>query len=564
MNFAQIRQFFRDNPRVWGAVAVALVALVAVGWWAWSGSTVQVGQFFAAGCESLANHYCTPANIGCGTNGEIDTTNSCTNTALTCCVANNPTPTPTSPTTVPPTPTPPAPTPGGGATPAPDPTGNCVFRVASNTPAGGAWFCKDLQCSLLGNGGRPPSGPASSLSTKVYREIVLPPDGTDKLHIRTVIDATPKCSGGGECYPPKDPLWTCDGPMYQGRDGSDHYDCYDPIIHRTDYGPITCCANTGLSGDCFTWDYKGGGGGSPAPSPSASVAPLQCAPSTQNVAIGGAARVQAAGGTGVFTWTTNGGGVQDDGGADFAVYSYATAGSKIVTVKSGGLTAFCTVVVGSVAPSPTATVVATPGTGNITAVKQGRNVTLGQTGFFPTISIDSNQVVQFQVQIQNVLTSPASVIIRDALPTGLSYKTGTTMIDGSSAGDGITNSGIPISLTPSRDTIIKWGAVADSTNLLGLGDNLLYPKTDIVTPSGIISADMLVSITGTGEGIVGGTPTPGGVAGVSTGPGDAVVLALIGSAIITLLYTAYTRSPSFRRKEIEHIARGRDPLDFRG
>lgn len=556
MNFEQIRQFFRDNPRMWGAVAVALIALVAVGWWAWGGSNVQLGQSSAEDtCTGSGAGFTCAASSSCVSPYSVDSSKTCTGTGRVCCKVPI------------------------------DPAGNCLLEFRDNAPNGG-WFCKELKCRLNGNGfGNPPSGPASSLSVKVYREIVLPPDGTDKLHIRTVLDATPKCSGGGECYPPEDPLWTCDGPMWQGRDGSDKFDCYNPIIHRTDYGPITCCANTGLSdGDCFTWNYTTGAPTptatptptptptltiTPSPSPSISVAPLQCAPSTQTVDIGEVARVQATGGTGIFTWTTNGGGVQDDGGSDFVVYSYSAAGSKIVTVKSGGLTAFCTVVVGS---SPATT--ATPGTGSITAVKQGRNVTLGQTDFFPTVSVDANQVVQFQFQIKNSLTTPASVIVRDNLPTGTSYKPGTTMINNSPVGDGITDSGIPVSLTPSQETVIKWGVVADRTDLLGSGDNLLYPKTDIITPSGVVSADMLVNITGTGDtsgagGVSGaGTGTSGtsgaGAGGVSTGPGDAVVLALIGSAIVTLLYTAYTRSPSFRRKEVEHIARDRDPLDFRG
>lgn len=595
MDFEQIRQLFRDNPRMWGAVAVAIIALVAVVWWAWGGS-VQIGQFFAADVAvPTANISVSPSSTTSGSQVTItwSSTNatSCTTTAGTFSTGGAPNGSATdiisatftgtaqfrvrcsgpegsvdsniASVTVT------APSGSGTTTPAPtNSSQNCVFEVRFNAPEGG-WFCEDLQCKLDGNAGKPPSGPATNLSVRIFREIVLPPDGDDALHIRTVLDATPKCSGGGECYPPQDPVWTCEGPMYQGRDGSDLYDCYNPIIHRTDYGPIECCANTGLPGDCFTWDYTGAGG-SPLPTssagPSVSVSPLQCAPSVQTVNIGEPARVQATGGTSVFTWTTNGGGVQDDGGADFIVYSYATAGSKVITVKSGGLTSFCTVVVGSGSPAPTDTMA--PGTGAIVGVKQGRNVTQGQTDFFSNISASAYQTIQFRIQIQSTLAQPSSVIVRDTLPDGTSYKPGTTMINDSPVGDGIANSGIPVSLTPGQEVVIKWGAVADRTDFLDSGDHLLYPRTDIIAPSGVTSADMLVNITGTGEYIggtgTGGMSTGGGAGGISTGPGDAVILALIGSAIITLLYTAYTRSPSFRRKEIEHIAHDRDPLDFRG
>ena len=95
--------------------------------------------------------------------------------------------------------------------------GACVYRTDFNAPAPGMWFCAQLKCPLLGNGSDPPTGPASNLAVKVYRTIVLTPEPGQDLHIRTVLDATPKCSGGGECYPPKDPLWTCTGPMLKLR-----------------------------------------------------------------------------------------------------------------------------------------------------------------------------------------------------------------------------------------------------------------------------------------------------------------------------------------------------------
>ena len=103
--------------------------------------------------------------------------------------------------------------------------------------------------------------------------------------------------------------------MYQGRDGSDFYSCYNPIIHRTNYGPITCCANTGLSGDCFTWDLQPGtsitpepsGSTTPAPgtpTPTPVYSPLTCAPINQTVGLKEIATVTANGGSGALHWLT--------------------------------------------------------------------------------------------------------------------------------------------------------------------------------------------------------------------------------------------------------------------
>lgn len=61
------------------------------------------------------------------------------------------------------------------------------------------------------------------------------------------------------------------------------------------------------------------------------------------------------------------------------------------------------------------------------------------------------------------------------------------------------------------------------------------------------------------------TPAPtGGIGTVKTGPGDAVVMALLVSGIVTLLYVSYTHTSMFRRREIDSITRKKDPLDFRG
>lgn len=63
--------------------------------------------------------------------------------------------------------------------------------------------------------------------------------------------------------------------------------------------------------------------------------------------------------------------------------------------------------------------------------------------------------------------------------------------------------------------------------------------------------------------VITSTPTPSSPGTVSTGPGDAVVAALLVSGITTLLYVSYTRTSMFRRREVDAIADHKDPMDFR-
>jgi hypothetical protein len=60
--------------------------------------------------------------------------------------------------------------------------------------------------------------------------------------------------------------------------------------------------------------------------------------------------------------------------------------------------------------------------------------------------------------------------------------------------------------------------------------------------------------------ISGGAGSPGGV---QTGPGEATLLALVVSSLVSLLYVSYAHSPLYRRREAEKVSEDRTPLDFR-
>ncbi|HTP57020.1 MAG TPA: hypothetical protein VMJ72_01935, partial [Candidatus Paceibacterota bacterium] len=377
--------------------------------------------------------------------------------------------------------------------------------------------------------------------------------------------------------PPKDPLWTCTaaaGVMNQGRNGSDFYSCYDPIIHRTNYGPITCCAGTGLPGDCFTWNSTGGGetpgpGESAAPTP-----PVYCVPQTQVVNIGDVAQLTASGGDGTFHWDSSGGGVIQSGGNQAVGISYTTAGTKYVTLTSGTSTAQCTVTVpSSGTPTPSG------GTG-LLMTKTGQNLTTGQPSPAAAVSASTDQTVRFTLAIANHTGAGVTgLTLHDEVPPGMTYYFGSLTIDGQSAGDDtITTSGLALDpLASGSMTTVQWSAVADQTGLIPVGPQASRPRASVTTTEGFnAQADMDVTVIGVGTAFATQTPAPGaevpseagsagtaGVASVSTGPGAATLVALIAAAVTALLYAGYTRSDSFRRRELEKFAKGRDPLDFR-
>ena len=361
--------------------------------------------------------------------------------------------------------------------------------------------------------------------------------------------------------------------MYQGRDGSDFYSYYNPIIHRTNYGPITCCANTGLSGDCFTWDLQPGtsitpepsGSTTPAPgtpTPTPVYSPLTCAPINQTVGLKEIATVTANGGSGAYQWSLSGSGVQQGGSANSVEVSYTVSGQKVVRVSSAGQTATCVV-----------TVTGTGGGGTlspVSVIKRGINASTGVGGESSFITVNPNEIAQFRVSItNNGATDLSGLTVLDSVPSGMSYRSGSTTIDGQTVSvDEITTGGLALdTLSAGGNVNVQWSAIADSTTQLAAGPHQSQPQV-VVSGTDIseATADMTVTVysSGTtgGTGGTGGTGS-GGVGGVATGPGDAVTIALVFAAALTLLYSGYTRSSAYRRHDADVVSRDQGPMDFR-
>jgi len=204
----------------------------------------------------------------------------------------------------------------------------------------------------------------------------------------------------------------------------------------------------------------------------------------------------------------------------------------------------------------------------VSVQKTGLNVTQGDTTPTERMIATSGQTVQFVIRVNSVATqSVNNVVVRDTVPAGMTYQTGSTYVDGvRTSSDEIVSTGLLIGILPAGTSFtVRWSAQVNPTNSsLPEQQPAAFVSADGIS---LISDGVTLDILGPGSSLVignGGTPTPGGVGGVQTGPGDAVTLALLVSVGVTLLYTAYTRSPEFRNKEVEKISHDQYPLDFRG
>lgn len=259
----RIVRLLRETPHSWMIVALAGLVSVLVVWAVYGDFSIGTSQFFAqetsaicgdgicspyetdvatfcsADCagSTYGGSSCTPTFRSCQDNDVFQHYSNCTGRVLeTCSTGCNP---------------------GNGANTA----ASCNARAATPTPTssgpctkrGDLWFCESLTCGLAGNNGAAPVGPAQSIDVVQFRTVCDDeevPGNIPQVGCKIFLDATPK-SGGQEGYPPRDPAWTCTGSaVIEETEG--RY-CYTPFAKASSPGAVTCCANTGLSGDCVSF-----------------------------------------------------------------------------------------------------------------------------------------------------------------------------------------------------------------------------------------------------------------------------------------------------------------------
>jgi hypothetical protein len=203
----------------------------------------------------------------------------------------------------------------------------------------------------------------------------------------------------------------------------------------------------------------------------------------------------------------------------------------------------------------------TPGTNGLLAVtKQARNVTRGETFFSDAVDVTTNDVVEFEI-ILRAGSHISSLTVLDTVPLAMSYRQGSLSINGVryATNNTIVAGGLTLfTFTGGETRTLRWSAIANRTGQLSGGQREVHPPV-VVTLAGLqetVDVALMVGDSGDGGGVAG----PGGV---QTGPGEASLLALMVAATLTLLYTAYTRSPMFRRRDIRKLSKDQAPLDFR-
>jgi len=276
---------------------------------------------------------------------------------------------------------------------------------------------------------------------------------------------------------------------------------------------------------------------------------LVCAPASQTIPVGGEASLQAQGG-GPYTWLAPGGTIvsADEDRGDRVKVAYQTAGTYTVSVRSSGRSASCTVVAAS-QQQPAS---------DIGLSVTARNVSTGGPEG-TTVGARGGQQVEVVARVSNPATDAnlANVLVRASLPDGITYVNGTTTINNAPVTvDSVAAGGLAVGgMGPGQSATVRFKVRVNGGSFpVGTSQAILVVQA---------SADGLEGRSGSVTISVSRPAAGGGAGGVQTGPGDAVLVALLVSGIVTLLYVSYTHSPVFRRSEVEQVSRDQGPMDFR-
>lgn len=279
----------------------------------------------------------------------------------------------------------------------------------------------------------------------------------------------------------------------------------------------------------------------PTPTPPTTPTPgptsLSCSPAIVLVSSGGTATFRANGGTGLYFWNAPGGDPSQGFYQDFSTrYFSSTEATNQVSVRSGSEIATCTVRVQAVGtPTPT------PTPGVMSIQKTGRNITQGQATETTSVTVRSNDTVEFLIRVRSLSSSTLNnVIVQDALPLGVNYIPSTTSVNNILVQDGLTGGGINIgTLVPNQEALIRFSALIAPGTTFPSGSltaiNTAYGRADNVPT---ISAQATMTRTSIGT-----------VAGVQTGPGETLLITLLVSGLLTYGYMLYTKTPLFSRRD---------------
>lgn len=231
---------------------------------------------------------------------------------------------------------------------------------------------------------------------------------------------------------------------------------------------------------------------------------LACSPSNQSVYVNQTANFSASGGQGVYLWSAPGGEPSSGSGPTFGA-SYAAAGQKTVTVRNSetGPTESCDVAVNTI-PAPTPTPSPTPTTPSLGISKLVRDITTGGA-LADMVSANPNDTAEFAINVTSSGTATVrNAMIRDSLPFGLSYLSGTTTIDGVTTSDGIVSAGISLGdIVPGRTLTVRFRAQVLSESAFNVGTSILTNTATVTSDNtSPVSDTAFISITKTNPIII--------------------------------------------------------------
>jgi uncharacterized repeat protein (TIGR01451 family) len=185
---------------------------------------------------------------------------------------------------------------------------------------------------------------------------------------------------------------------------------------------------------------------------------------------------------------------------------------------------------------------------DISLTKMGRNLTREETAESSPVRSSPAETIEFIMRVKNTSSRTLNnVIIRDILPQAITLVPGSVKIGGASAADAITAAGLSLgNLTAGQEVVVTFSGLVANASQLPTGRTTVI-NTATVTATGVPTLTAQLPIIIANGGVV--------IPPVNTGPGETTVLALIISAIITLLYVGYTSTESYRRQEAGAIAK---------
>jgi uncharacterized repeat protein (TIGR01451 family) len=183
---------------------------------------------------------------------------------------------------------------------------------------------------------------------------------------------------------------------------------------------------------------------------------------------------------------------------------------------------------------------------SMTLTKAGYNESRNEAAEHSPVYASPDQLIVFALRVRNTSSAAlTNVMVRDVLPQGITFH---SLISPSGASAPVlVGSGLNLgSLAPGQEQVVLFRGQVAAASALPAGTttliNTAYAWADNVPQ---LTAQLPVIIT---VGVV--TPPTQ----VPTGPGESTVLALIVSAIITLLYVGYTSTDAYRRHEANVLA----------